>query len=108
MGRVPVPGPNDPGSSPRRVQAITTLIAFIFFYNAQTNFYIKKDLLKFISRSFFNKHVERVIMPAYLLHETFTCVTYHSIIIMLCNQMCNQSLCSYSIVAWCDMKSRWP
>ena len=43
MGRVPDPGPNDPGSSPRRAQAITTFIAFIFFYNAQTNFYIKKN-----------------------------------------------------------------
>ena len=55
MGRVPDPGPNDPGSSPRRAQAITTFIAFIFFYNAQTNFYITKDLLKFITRSFFKK-----------------------------------------------------
>ena len=39
MGRMPDPGPIDPGSSPRRAQAITTFIAFIFFYNAQTNFY---------------------------------------------------------------------
>ena len=43
MGRMPAPGPIDPGSSPRRAQAITTFIAFIFFYNAQTNFYIKKN-----------------------------------------------------------------
>ena len=53
MGRVPVPGPNDPGSSPRRVQAITTLIAFIFFYNAQTNFYIKKRPAKIYHKKFF-------------------------------------------------------
>ena len=53
MGRVPDPGSNDPGSSPRRAQVITTFIAFIFFYNAQTNFNIKKKLLKFITKSFF-------------------------------------------------------
>ena len=43
MGRMPDPGPIDLGSSPRRAQAITTFIAYIFFYNAQTNFYIKNN-----------------------------------------------------------------
>ena len=53
MGRVPDPGPNDPGSSPRRAQVITTFIAFIFFYNAQTNFYIKKIIAKIYPKKFF-------------------------------------------------------
>ena len=53
MGRMPDPGPIDPGSSPRRAQAITTFIAFIFFYNSQTNFYIKKNRQNLSQEVFF-------------------------------------------------------